>query len=102
MSLWENTRGQLSLIRQATAASPEQFSFQHALNKMAPLEGLQGEQLAVGTPNQAWLCLDLYDILCQLAEVGHHADVQHILEEPMKSCPEARYFLSTIAKGVNL
>lgn len=53
---------------------------------MPPLEGLQGE----GTPNQAWLCLDVYDVLCRLAEVGHHAEVQRILEVPMKHCPEVR------------
>ena len=87
-SLWQNSSGQLSLLRQAVAAPPELFTFEHAENKAPPLEGLQGGQSSVGTPNQAWLCLDLYKTLCKLAEVGHHLPVQQLLELPMKTCPE--------------
>lgn len=87
-SLWQNSAGQLSLLQQAVAASPDVFTFEHAENKMPPLEGLQGGTAPAGTPNECWLCLDLYNILCRLAEVGHHGEVQQLLERPMKTCPE--------------
>ena len=54
----------------------------------APVEGLQGGKSPTGTPNQAWLCLDLLEVLGRLAELGHHTSVHAILEPPMKQCPE--------------
>lgn len=69
-------------------APPEVFSFAGSPNKQAPLEGLgAGRQLA-GTPNGAWLSLDLLEGLCQLAGAGHADGVRRILEAPMGQCPE--------------
>jgi len=38
--------------------------------------------------NHAWLCLDLLEVLCQLAERDHASSVRSILEHPLKYCPE--------------
>lgn len=38
--------------------------------------------------NQAWFCIDLLEILCQLAERGHATTVRVILEYPLDHCPE--------------
>lgn len=87
-SLWSNAAGQLSFLRQATAAPPEVFSWAHAARRQEPLEGLHAGKSPVGTPNQAWLCLDLYDSLARLADSGHAPAVRQVLELPLKQCPE--------------
>lgn len=46
------------------------------------------DKLQVGHANQAWLCLDLLDILCQLAERGHACTVRSMLQYPLQHCPE--------------
>lgn len=38
--------------------------------------------------NQAWFCLDLLDILCQLSERGHASSVRLILDYPLGHYPE--------------
>lgn len=38
--------------------------------------------------NQAWFCLDLLEVLCQLAERGHASSVRLMLEHPLTHCPE--------------
>ena len=88
--LWHNTQGQLSFLRHAMVAPPDVFTFEHALRKLAPLDGLHGSKSAVGLPNHAWLCLDLYDTLSRLAEAGHRPAVHQYLEHPAKKCPEVR------------
>ncbi|EFN54436.1 hypothetical protein CHLNCDRAFT_135829, partial [Chlorella variabilis] len=87
-SLWTNAPGQLSFLRQAAAAPPELFSWAHAARRQEPVEGLHAGKPGVGTPNQAWLCLDLLDCLARLADSGHAAAVRQILEPPLKQCPE--------------
>ena len=54
------------------------------------MEGLAGGRSAVGTPNQAWLCLDLYAALARLDEAGLAAGVRALLEPPAQACPEVR------------
>jgi hypothetical protein len=90
-SLWRNSSGQLSLLKHAIAAPPEIFTFEHARRKLAPLEGLHGGKSAIGLPNQAWLCLDLYDVLSRMTEAGHHSAVHQLLDSPIKNCPEVRH-----------
>ncbi|KAK1304862.1 hypothetical protein QJS10_CPB11g00341 [Acorus calamus] len=41
-----------------------------------------------GNVNQAWSCLDLLEMLCQLAERGHASPVRMMLENPLRQCPE--------------
>lgn len=89
-SLWQNSAGQLSFLRQAIAAPQELFSFDHAEHQV-PTPDWMNSKVAQCTPNQAWLSLDLYKTLCKLAEVGHHTAVQQLLEEPMTNCPEVAY-----------
>lgn len=36
--------------------------------------------------NQAWFCLDLIQVLCQLAEQGHAIAVRGILSSPIGHC----------------
>lgn len=40
------------------------------------------------SPNHAWLSLDLLEILCRLAELGHADQVRELLEFPRNHCPE--------------
>ncbi len=49
---------------------------------------LQGNKSPMGTPNQAWLALDLLSTLSFLYEAGHGAAVRQILELPLAQCPE--------------
>lgn len=52
------------------------------------VDAVPGLKLQPGQANHAWLCLDLLDVLCQLAERGHASFVQSMLEYPLKQCPE--------------
>lgn len=52
------------------------------------VDAVPGLKLQSGQANHAWLCLDLLDVLCQLAERGHASFVQSMLEYPLKQCPE--------------
>jgi len=87
-TVWTNVQGQLSLLRQATAAPPEVVPWEAVAPKLEPVEGLHANELPTGTPNQAWLCLGLYSTLAALARGGHAQGVRHVLEQPMKHCPE--------------
>jgi len=46
------------------------------------------ERLPNGTPNEAWLDLDLADTLAALADAGHGPAVLQLLEAPRRECPE--------------
>eukprot|EP00850_Spirogloea_muscicola_P015627 SM000121S26024 [mRNA] locus=s121:298001:312953:- [translate_table: standard] len=94
--LWKNLEGQLSFLRHAVAAAPDLFSFAETPRRQAPVEGLHGHKSPMGTPNQAWLSVDLIEVLCQLAEAGHVAAIRAILDYPLKHCPEV--LLLTLAQ----
>lgn len=86
--LWTNAAGQLSFLKQATIAPPEVLSWASAEHRQEPLEGLHAGKSSTGTPNKCWMCLHLYTSLAALADSGHSAAVRHILEHPLKGCPE--------------
>ena len=86
--VWQNQAGQLDFLKHAIQSPPEVFTFEHAIRQQPPLNDLKGNRSSVGTPNQAWLCLDLIEILCRLAESGHGQAVQQILQQPLQDCPE--------------
>ena len=54
----------------------------------AYVDAINGHKLQNGHANHAWLCLDLLDVLCQLAEKGHASIVRLIFDYPLKHCPE--------------
>ncbi|XP_050238653.1 uncharacterized protein LOC126688113 isoform X2 [Mercurialis annua] len=87
-SIWKNAQGQLSLLKYAVLAPPEVFTFVHSGRQMVYNDAVHGHKLQVGHANHAWLCLDLLEVLCQLAERGHSSSVQSMLEYPLKHCPE--------------
>ncbi|XWS35646.1 hypothetical protein CRYUN_Cryun20dG0014500 [Craigia yunnanensis] len=87
-SVWKNIEGQLSFLKYAVSAPPEVFTFAHSLRQPAYLDAVHGHKLQHGNENHAWLCLDLLDVLCQLAESGHTSFVRSMLEYPLKHCPE--------------
>uniref|UniRef100_A0A2K1XR30 CCR4-Not complex component Not1 C-terminal domain-containing protein n=1 Tax=Populus trichocarpa TaxID=3694 RepID=A0A2K1XR30_POPTR len=87
-SLWKNTEGQLSFLKHAVLAPPEMFTFAHSGRQLNYMDAVHGHKFQVGHANHAWLCLDLLDVLCQLAETGHASSVRSILEYPLKHCPE--------------
>lgn len=49
---------------------------------------METEEGKLKSPNHAWLSLDLLEVLCRLAEVGHDDQVREILEFPLNHCPE--------------
>uniref|UniRef100_A0A0E0F0Y1 CCR4-Not complex component Not1 C-terminal domain-containing protein n=1 Tax=Oryza meridionalis TaxID=40149 RepID=A0A0E0F0Y1_9ORYZ len=82
-SLWKNTEGQLSFLKHAVAAPTDTFTFKHCSRKMVFPElanRMQG--------NQAWYCLDLLEVLCQLAELGYATMVRSMLDYPLIHCPD--------------
>uniref|UniRef100_A0A452YUM7 CCR4-NOT transcription complex subunit 1 HEAT repeat domain-containing protein n=1 Tax=Aegilops tauschii subsp. strangulata TaxID=200361 RepID=A0A452YUM7_AEGTS len=38
--------------------------------------------------NQAWYCLDLLEVLCQLADLGYATLVRPLLDYPLSHCPD--------------
>ncbi|PIA50222.1 hypothetical protein AQUCO_01300751v1 [Aquilegia coerulea] len=87
-SVWKNTDGQLSFLRYAVSAQAEIFSFAHATRQLVYVDTLHGQKLADGPENQAWLCIDLLDVLCHLAERGHASSVRSMLKYPLEHCPD--------------
>lgn len=78
------------MLRAAHLHPAQVLSFEGAPQRLAPVEGLAGGRSPVGTPNQAWLCLDLYAALARLDEAGLAAGVRALLEPPAQACPEVR------------
>ncbi|XP_044983302.1 CCR4-NOT transcription complex subunit 1-like [Hordeum vulgare subsp. vulgare] len=82
-SMWTNTEGQISFLKHAISAPATIFTFAHSSRLLALPD------FASLTPgNHAWSCLDLLEVLCQLAEVGHTVSVRSMLEFPLGHCPE--------------
>ncbi|XP_034575639.1 uncharacterized protein [Setaria viridis] len=82
-TLWKNTEGQLSFLKHAVALPNDTFTFAHCTRKMAfPDLG------NLNQGNQAWYCLDLLEVLCQLAELGYAKPVRTMLDYPLIHCPE--------------
>ncbi|XP_044493750.1 CCR4-NOT transcription complex subunit 1-like [Mangifera indica] len=86
--VWKNAEGQLSFLKYAVTGPPEIFTFGHSARQLTYVDAVHGHKLQLGLANHAWLCLDLLDVLCQLAERGYASFVQSILEYPLKNCPE--------------
>ncbi|GJP79518.1 hypothetical protein CLOP_g9744 [Closterium sp. NIES-67] len=86
--LWANTEGQLSFLRHAVSAPPEVFTFAHSARQTPPMDNLHGHKLPTGTPNCAWVSLDLLEVLCRIGETGRKAEVLEVLVYPIKHCPE--------------
>ncbi|AQL05580.1 transcription regulator [Zea mays] len=84
--LWNNIKGQLSFLKHAVALPNDTFTFAHCTRKMVfPDLGNCNQG------NQAWYCLVLLEVLCQLAELGYSKPVraiQPILGYPLINYPE--------------
>ena len=78
------------MLKAACLRPAQVLSWEGAPRRLAPVEGLAGGRSPVGTPNQAWLCLDLYAALARLDEAGLAAGVRALLEPPAQACPEVR------------
>ncbi|KAF3523583.1 hypothetical protein F2Q69_00048859 [Brassica cretica] len=88
-SVWNNMEGQLSFLKHAIAAPPEIFTFTHSPRKLAYIDNIMhSHDQQLGVSNQAWLSLDLLDVLCQLAERGHTVLVSSMLQYPLTHCPK--------------
>ncbi|XP_071698546.1 uncharacterized protein [Rutidosis leptorrhynchoides] len=87
-NVWRNTEGQLSFLKYAVSAPPEVFSFVHCKRQLANIEAVNSYKFQSGHGNNAWLCLDLLEVLSQLAERGLAKSVRSLLEYPIKHCPE--------------
>ncbi|KAL5134610.1 CCR4-NOT transcription complex subunit 1 [Glycine soja] len=87
-SVWKNTEGQLSFLKYAVSALPEMFTFARSGRQLAYVDAVNYHKHQNEHANNAWLCLDLLDVLCLLAEKGHTSIVRSILDYPLKHCPE--------------
>ncbi|CAL5401263.1 unnamed protein product [Camellia sinensis] len=87
-SVWKNTEGQLSFLKNAVAVPPEVFTFANAGRQLVYVDAVHGLKFQPGHVNHAWLCLDLLEVLCLLAERGHASTVQSMLKHPLEHCPE--------------
>ncbi|XP_026438629.1 CCR4-NOT transcription complex subunit 1-like [Papaver somniferum] len=87
-TVWNNVEGQISFLKYAVSASPEVFTFEHSARQLVYVDAVHGHKLATGNANQAWICLDLLDVLCQLSETGHAGSIRLMLDYPLKHCPE--------------
>lgn len=47
-----------------------------------------GGNILPSNANEAWLCLNLIDTLCQVAERGHTSSVRELIESPIKQYPD--------------
>ncbi|RCV47021.1 hypothetical protein SETIT_9G577600v2 [Setaria italica] len=82
-SLWKNAAGQISFLKHAVSAPTDTFTFAHSSRQLA-FPDLAGPSQG----NHAWFCLDLLEVLCQLAEVGYTVSVRSMLEYPLEHCPD--------------
>ncbi|CAN4111809.1 unnamed protein product [Withania somnifera] len=87
-SIWKNAEGQLSLLKYAVSVPPEVFTFAHSGRQLEYADAVNDHKIQIGHANHAWLCLDLLEVLCQLAERGYASSVRSILEYPLKLFPE--------------
>lgn len=87
-TLWKNAEGQLSFLKYAVSVPPEVFTFAHSGRQLAYVDAVNGHKFQPGHANHAWLCLDLLEVLCLLAERGLASSVRSLLEYPLKHCPE--------------
>ncbi|KAI3741197.1 hypothetical protein L1987_58865 [Smallanthus sonchifolius] len=87
-NVWRNTEGQLSFLKYAVSVPPEMFMFTHSKRQLANVDAINSQKFQSGHTNHAWLCLDLLEVLCQLAEKGLAKSVRSLLEYPLKHCPE--------------
>ncbi|PHT40585.1 hypothetical protein CQW23_19439 [Capsicum baccatum] len=87
-SVRKNAEGQISLLKYAVSAPPEVFTFAHSGRQLANVDVVIRHKVQTEHANHAWLCLDLLEVLCQLAERDHASSVRFILEHPLKYFPE--------------
>ncbi|KAI7742072.1 hypothetical protein M8C21_030078 [Ambrosia artemisiifolia] len=87
-NVWRNSEGQLSFLKYAVSAPPEVFMFSHCKRQLANVDAVISQKLQSGYANHAWICLDLLEVLCQLAERGLAKSVRSLLEYPLQHCPE--------------
>ncbi|XP_076942862.1 uncharacterized protein LOC143612873 [Bidens hawaiensis] len=91
-NVWRNTEGQLSFLKYAVSAPPELFTFAHCKRQLANVDAVYSQKLQSGHENHAWLCLDLLEVLCQLAERGLAKSVRSLLEYPLEQFSEVLLF----------
>eukprot|EP00967_Tisochrysis_lutea_P076506 scaffold103550_cov20-Tisochrysis_lutea.AAC.1 len=60
-----------------------------------PVEGMQhAGKSPTGTPNEAWLSIDLLQVLCYLfVEPAHQPVVRLMLQNALNECPEVRCWI---------
>ncbi|CAH8358576.1 unnamed protein product [Eruca vesicaria subsp. sativa] len=88
-SVWKNVEGQISFLKYAIASPPEVFTFMHSPRRLVYIDNnTHSHEQQVGLSNEAWLSLDLLDVLCQIAERGHTVLVSSLLQYPLTQCPK--------------
>ncbi|KAK9049274.1 hypothetical protein SSX86_031758, partial [Deinandra increscens subsp. villosa] len=91
-NVWRNSEGQLSFLKYAVSVPPEVFTFAHCKRQLANVDAVNSQKFQSGHANHAWLCLDLLEVLCLLAERGLAKSVRSLFEYPLKHSPELLLF----------
>ncbi|KAM0010325.1 putative MIF4G-like domain superfamily, CCR4-NOT transcription complex subunit 1, HEAT [Helianthus debilis subsp. tardiflorus] len=84
LNVWENEESQLLFLKHAVSSPPEVFTFAHCKKQLECVN----HEFQADHASQPWLCLNLLEVLCQLAEKGHTTSVWSMMEFPLKHCPE--------------
>ncbi|KAI3796684.1 hypothetical protein L1987_39363 [Smallanthus sonchifolius] len=82
--VWENAESQLLFLKHAVSSQTEVFTFAHCKRQLEHVD----HKFQADHASQPWLCLDLLEVLCQLAEEGHVTSIRSLMEFPLKNCPE--------------
>ncbi|KAK1424941.1 hypothetical protein QVD17_20282 [Tagetes erecta] len=83
-NLWENSESQLLFLKHALTSKPELFTFAHSKRQLEYVD----DKFQVDHTSQPWLCVDLLEVLCQLAEKGYANSVWSMMEFPLNKFPE--------------
>ena len=88
---WESApEAQLAFLAHAASAPADAFDWRACRRVMPPVEGLSGGASPVGTPNHAWLSLDLYLTLDAVARGGGSAaaSARRAFDAGLGACPD--------------
>lgn len=87
-AFWEATGKMLLTFSLSTTSYLLWLVWKDAVLEQEYVDAVNDHKIQNGHANHAWLCLDLLEVLCQLAERGYASSVRSILEHPLKHCPE--------------
>jgi hypothetical protein len=83
---WENKVAHLSFFHQAIGAPPEVITFEASGRMQEPFD--DAPDIPLGTPNKAWLSIDLISTLLSFSETSLWYTARSLFDFPVRCCPE--------------